>query len=197
MTLAELSGLKPTVVAPIASNDRSIPCRSMSRTSWWLPMEALSLRNCRGCLRKLMTGCSRASPGHGRSRYHSGLGDSAPQADWAIDALDRLRLLDLAAPLMAGRSPRPVHVPLAEATWPMLEEFGREMQAQQAIAGGLMRSAFGKARGLTLRLSLVLEMLWWSASEGMAAPPSVITEKAFLAAAMLVAEYFMPMAERV
>ena len=125
------------------------------------------------------------------------LGRRAPQADWAVDALDRLRLLDLTAPLMAGRSLRPVHVPLAEATWPMLEEFGREMQAQQAIAGGLMRSAFGKARGLTLRLSLVLEMLWWSASEGMAAPPSVITEKAFLAAAMLVAEYFMPMAERV
>jgi hypothetical protein len=125
------------------------------------------------------------------------LGRQAPRADWAINALDRLRLLDFALPLMVGGSPRPVHVPLAETVWPMLEEFGREMQRHQAIAGGLMRSALGKARGLTLRLSMVLEMLWWSASEGMAPPPSVITEQALLAAAMLVAEYFMPMAERV
>jgi hypothetical protein len=65
------------------------------------------------------------------------------------------------------------------------------------MAGGLMRSAFGKARGLTLRISLVLEMLWWCASDGIAAPPIVISEQAFFAAAMLVAEYFMPMAERV
>jgi hypothetical protein len=40
-------------------------------------------------------------------------------------------------------------------------------------------------------------MLWWSASDGIAAPPSLISEKAFLAASMLVAEFFMPMAERV
>jgi hypothetical protein len=79
----------------------------------------------------------------------------------------------------------------------MLEEFGQEMQAQQASAGGLMRSAFGKARGLALRLSLVLEMLWWAGSDGISAPPTVISGKAFMAAAMLVAEYFMPMAERV
>jgi hypothetical protein len=71
------------------------------------------------------------------------------------------------------------------------------MQAHQATAGGLLRSALGKARGLALRLSLVLEMLWWAASEGMSAPPTVISERAFLAGAMLVAEYFMPMAERV
>ncbi len=79
----------------------------------------------------------------------------------------------------------------------MLEEFGREMQAEQTMAGGLMRSAFGKARGLALRVSVVLAMLWWSASDGVEAPPCVISEEAFLAAALLVAEYFMPMAERV
>jgi hypothetical protein len=71
------------------------------------------------------------------------------------------------------------------------------MQARQGTAGGLMRSAFGKARGLALRLSLVLEMLWWAAQDGMLGPPTAITEKAFLGAATLVAEYFMPMAERV
>src|SRR5262249_10063358 len=34
-------------------------------------------------------------------------------------------------------------------------------------------------------------------NDGMTAPPAMISEPAFLAAAMLVAEYFMPMAERV
>ena len=86
---------------------------------------------------------------------------------------------------------------LVELAWPILEEFGREMQARQGTAGGLMRSAFGKARGLALRLSLVLEMLWWAANEGMSPPPTTITERALLGAATLVAEYFMPMAERV
>jgi hypothetical protein len=125
------------------------------------------------------------------------LGRRSPEADWAIVAFDRLRQLDLASPLILGAPPRPVHVMLAETARPVLEEFARDMQAQQATAGGLMRSAFGKARGLALRLSLVLEMLWWCASDGMVAPPAVISDAAFLAAAMLVAEYFMPMAERV
>jgi hypothetical protein len=125
------------------------------------------------------------------------LGRRPPRAEWAISAFDRLRQLDLAPSLVPEGTARPIHVPIAEGTWPKLEEFGREMQAHQATAGGLLRSALGKARGLALRLSLVLEMLWWAASEGMSAPPTVISERAFLAGAMLVAEYFMPMAERV
>ena len=60
-----------------------------------------------------------------------------------------------------------------------------------------MRSAYGKARGLALRLALVLEFLWWAGREGMEPPPDVISDRAFLAAAQLVADYFMPMAERV
>jgi hypothetical protein len=125
------------------------------------------------------------------------LGRRRPQADWAIEAFDRLRRLDLSQPALPEEMSRPVHVLLAENTWPMLEEFGREMQAQQATAGGLMRSAFGKARGLALRLSLLIEMLWWASSKGMSPPPMVISQEAFLGAAMLVAEYFMLMAERV
>ena len=72
------------------------------------------------------------------------------------------------------------------------------MQERQEAAGGLMRSAFGKARGLALRLSLVLEYLWWCGGEdGMAPPPTVDVRGAFLAAARLVADYLMPTAERV
>jgi hypothetical protein len=43
---------------------------------------------------------------------------------------------------------------------------------------------------------LVLEYLRWCAQDGYAAPPAVITEEVFLAAAKFVAEYAMPMAER-
>jgi hypothetical protein len=125
------------------------------------------------------------------------LGQKSPRAEWAIDALDRLRQLDLAQPQMPEGNSGPIPVQLVVRARPVLEEFAREMQTRQATAGGLMRSALGKARGLALRLSLVLEMLWWGAHEGMSAPPTVISEKALLGAAKLVDEYFMPMAERV
>jgi hypothetical protein len=90
-----------------------------------------------------------------------------------------------------------VMVPLTDAARGHLEKFAREMQERQAAAGGLLVSALGKARGLALRLSLDIEFLWWAAKVGMAAPPNQISERAFLAAAFLVAQYLMPMAERV
>jgi hypothetical protein len=83
------------------------------------------------------------------------LGRVAPQKEWAIDALDRLRLLDLSHGTTAES--HPMMVPLEEHVLPTLEEFAQEMQRLQEDAGGLMRSAYGKARGLALRLSLVLE----------------------------------------
>src|SRR5205085_10369240 len=75
--------------------------------------------------------------------------------------------------------------------------FAREMQDRQEGAGGLIRSALGKARGTALRLALVLEQLWWCGRDGVASPPTEISERAFLAACNLVADYLMPMAERV
>jgi hypothetical protein len=48
----------------------------------------------------------------------------------------------------------------------MIEAFGREMQDRQTSAGGLLRSAIGKARGAALRLALVLELLWWCGEDG-------------------------------
>ena len=122
------------------------------------------------------------------------LGSNAPNAGWAIDALDRLRLLDLTA---AQDGAHPIMVALDATALPDLEEFGREMQNRQQQAGGLMRSAFGKARGTLLRLSLVIEYLWWCGRAGYDPPPSVISCSAFAAAAKLVADYLMPMAERV
>jgi Protein of unknown function (DUF3987) len=121
------------------------------------------------------------------------LGRRAPGAPWAIGALDRLRELDL----QPGDPPQPIMIPLIDAARHMIEEFGREMQERQSSAGGLLRSAIGKARGQALRLALVLEMLWWCADNGMAPPPVVISARAFAAAAHMVGDYWVPMAERV
>jgi hypothetical protein len=120
-----------------------------------------------------------------------------PDVEWAVQALDKLRMLDLAQSDDARESPRPILVTLSPEALQMMEAFGQHMQRQQQEAGGLLRSAFGKARGLALRLSLVLEMLRWCGCEGMAPPPTEIGEEAFAAACHLVADYFMPMAERV
>src|ERR1700676_4187969 len=88
-------------------------------------------------------------------------------------------------------------VPLADAARAMMETFGAAMQDRQATAGGLLGSAIGKARAQALRLALVLEMLWWCGHDGVAAPPSHISARAFAAAARLIGEFFLSMAERV
>jgi hypothetical protein len=121
------------------------------------------------------------------------IGEETPNAAWVIENLDKLRELDLAP----GPPPRPVYMPLTNEARRAMQEFGRAMQEAQAESGGLLRSAYGKARGAALRLSCVLEWLWWCAKPGMVMPPDAIPEEAFLAAAALVGDYFMPMAERV
>jgi hypothetical protein len=124
------------------------------------------------------------------------LGRETPDTAWAVEKLDRLRELDL----IPGDPPTPFLTPLTSEGQRLIEEFGREMQEHRTDAGGLMRSAFGKARGTALRLSLNLEWLWWTGQDSsilLPDPPNLITPRAFTAAAMTVADYFMPMAERV
>ena len=79
----------------------------------------------------------------------------------------------------------------------MMGEFGKEMEACLDRSGGLLRSAYGKARGAALRLSLVLEWLWCAGKADMSLPPDSVSKEAFAAGAALVEGYFMPMAERV
>jgi hypothetical protein len=121
------------------------------------------------------------------------LSSQAPGVEWAICALDRLRELDL----QPGDPPSPIMVPLSDDARAMIEKFGVEMQERQSTAGGPLRSAIGKARGQALRLALGLEFLWWSGAEAMTVPPWEIGARAFAAAAMMIADYFAPMSERV
>src|ERR1051325_3973196 len=121
------------------------------------------------------------------------LGQQTPRVTWAIAALDRLREIEL----QLGEPPKPILVPLALDARRALEQFAREMQDRRIDAGPLFASALAKARGQALRLSLVLELLWWCAEEGFLPPPTGISLRAFTAAAALMREYFLPMAARV
>ncbi|AWN40262.1 DUF3987 domain-containing protein [Methylobacterium durans] len=78
----------------------------------------------------------------------------------------------------------------------VLEAFAREMVHRGHEAGGLLAGTIGKARGHVLRLSCVLEYLWWCGGTR-AAEPTCISKKAVEAAAGLLDGYFLPMAERV
>jgi hypothetical protein len=111
-------------------------------------------------------------------------------------SLDRLRLLEMIPSAGEGMPPKPIEVPLVAAAPPDLEAFANEMQDRQDEAGGLMRSAYGKARGLALRLALNLKFMWLCGRDGYAPPPASISHKAFIAAATLIADYLMPHAER-
>ncbi len=124
------------------------------------------------------------------------MGMKAPRAGDAIEALDRLRLLEL-TPDVPGSRAAPMMVPLTPAARDMIEAFAQEMQLRQADAVGLMRSALGKARGHAARLALVLTLLGWCAPEGCREPPLAIEEASVFAACTLMRDYFLPMAERV
>jgi hypothetical protein len=116
-----------------------------------------------------------------------------PATEWAIRPLDRLRKLDLISD-EDGLTPRTV--PLDTTAAQRMLRFAEIMQEQKETATGLRRSAIGKARGLALRLSLVLEYLRWSGEERFIVPPDKISDDAMLAATRFVSEYAMPMADR-
>ena len=79
----------------------------------------------------------------------------------------------------------------------MIEEFAREMQQRQTDAGGLLRSAIGKARGQALRLALVLEISVVVRRRRDGAAPSEISARAFAGRGAAGRRLFLPMAERV
>jgi hypothetical protein len=96
--------------------------------------------------------------------FHIGL--QVPNVDWAITALDRLPELTM----RTGRDgPKPVMVLFEDEARTRLERFAQAMLKRRDQPGGLLRSAYGKARGHAMRLACVLEVLWWSADKN--APP--------------------------
>ncbi|MBV8589346.1 MAG: DUF3987 domain-containing protein [Acetobacteraceae bacterium] len=116
-------------------------------------------------------------------------------ADPGAAARCLLRLAKMPMARTIDGRPEPSYVSLAPEARPYLEEFGREMQAREGAAYGLFKSALGKCRGQVLRLSLVLEYLWWCTGQDI--EPAEVSLAAFQAAAALMDAYFIPNAARV
>jgi hypothetical protein len=119
---------------------------------------------------------------------------AAPDTEFALRALDRLRILEMHR--SSDGKLAPMLMPLGRAAEPRLEAFAKDMQHRRDLAAGLFRSSFGKARGVALRTALVLELLWWAGRESYDQPPTVISDAALEAATLWVGEYVLPMAER-
>lgn len=105
------------------------------------------------------------------------------------------RLADLQMPTNPEGSPIPSYVRLDDSAQLVLIDFGQAMQEQEQAAQGLLKSSIGKARGQALRLSLILEFLWWVEEDR--PEPERISRSAMEAAAGLMDAYFLPMAGRV
>ena len=75
--------------------------------------------------------------------------------------------------------------------WPW--EAFRSGQVQRGVTNSSYRWSQAGSRARTLNL----EFLRWCGEDGIEAPPTTISEVAFTAAATLVGDYFIPMAERV
>ncbi|GLS18758.1 hypothetical protein GCM10007874_17750 [Labrys miyagiensis] len=106
------------------------------------------------------------------------------------------RLVEL--PMSADQfgNPEPRYIQLTSEAEDFLEKYARSVAIRAHQATGVMAGALGKARGHVLRLSAVLEYLWWCIQPS-DTEPSKIGADAVLAASGIVDGYFLPMAERV
>jgi Protein of unknown function (DUF3987)/Bifunctional DNA primase/polymerase, N-terminal len=116
--------------------------------------------------------------------------------EFAIRALDRLRQLEMRGSQGVDEPAAPVMVPMSDDAIARLVTFTRGLNSRRDLVAGLLRSTYGKARGLVLRIALVLDHLWWCARDDWAAPPTTISAAATEAAECLVREYLLPMAAR-
>ncbi|GEP04478.1 DUF3987 domain-containing protein [Methylobacterium oxalidis] len=106
------------------------------------------------------------------------------------------RLTELVQAVDEFGHPVPVRIPLTAEAEDRLEAFARDVSRRCHEASGLLAGTLGKARGHALRLSAVLEHLWWCGGAA-AGEPKEISPEAVTAAADLLNAYFIPMAERV
>lgn len=92
--------------------------------------------------------------------------------------------------------PKPKTLLLDSDAADIFQLFRQGLAELEHAAYGPLLSHVGKLPGITLRLALVLEMLWWAMSSE-CNPPASVSLKATSAACSLVEDYFLPMAWRV
>ena len=122
-----------------------------------------------------------------------------PNAAWAIQALDRLRRLTLqsAGPPQSGDTPLPIMIPLTGDALALLEEFAQGIQVRQArrrrtdAVGAWQGARIGITPVVGHRAAVVVR------TGGPRASADEISARAFVAAAHLLDDYFLPMADRV
>lgn len=107
-----------------------------------------------------------------------------------------VRLTELAMGSDAYGNPEPKILRLTDKALDVLEAFGQDAERRTEEASGLFSGTLGKARGHALRLSCIIDHLWWAARPG-EREPEEISDGAMQAAVNLMNTYFVPMAERV
>lgn len=107
------------------------------------------------------------------------------------------RLKDLALSGDDGGAPDvPQACPLAGEAAQIFEVWWRGRKHESLEATGLWGGWLGKQSGQALRLALILEHLWWSASRPNADFPRIISADAMEAAITLIDDWAAPMAKR-
>ena len=90
---------------------------------------------------------------------------------------------------------KPSYVRMSDKAADLFHQWRVQIAQRETNVAGLMLSHVGKAPGMTARLSLILQYMRWAVEGG--AEPQYIDETSVGAAAHLMGEYFLPMAERV
>jgi hypothetical protein len=91
---------------------------------------------------------------------------------------------------------KPHIISLDEPAIEIFQEWRQDNHKAANNVSGLLFSFYGKTPGYVLRLALILELLWWAATDNKQ-EPTFISQRAIAAAAHLVEDYFKPMAEYV
>jgi hypothetical protein len=91
-------------------------------------------------------------------------------------------------------APQPVVLMLTDEGADWFDHWRNKHFEATVDVSGMLGGHFGKYPGLLLRLALVLEHLWWSATANNA-PPAAISLAAVTAAGRLLDHYLRPMAE--
>lgn len=115
-----------------------------------------------------------------------------PDDAGALRAMRRLLSLEMA---QGEHGPEPALVPLDDDAADMFDRLRSDLYARTQAAAGRQGGHFGKLPGLSLRIAMALEHLWWCWSER-DAPPARVSARAVVAAGALVTGYFVPMSER-